>query len=106
MTDQTFNRSQLADPAFFQANKSAILDAAANGRITDDLTPVTEGDTVEQFESPEQFVSSLSSAQQAYLQQIVTAGVLPPNTRAVGGALYHHMTPDQASVGGDGRHTA
>jgi len=32
---RTFTRSQIADPAFFQANKSAILDAAANGRITD-----------------------------------------------------------------------
>ncbi|WFR84659.1 hypothetical protein [Arthrobacter sp. Y-9] len=106
MTDQTFNRSQLADPAFYQANRAEILDAAHHGRIIDDLTHVTEGDTVEQFESPEDFVSSLSSAQQAYLQQIVTAGILPPNTTAVGGTLYHHMTPDQASVGGDGRHAA
>ena len=32
----TFTRSQLRDPAFFQANKAEILKAAADGRITDD----------------------------------------------------------------------
>ena len=32
----TFKRSQLRDPAFYQANKEAILAAAAEGRIVDD----------------------------------------------------------------------
>lgn len=31
----TFTREQLRDPAFYQANKDAILKAAAEGRITD-----------------------------------------------------------------------
>ena len=105
MTDQTFNRSQLTDPAFHQANRAEILDAAQNDRIIDDLAPVTEGETVEKFDSPEEFVSSLSSAQQAYLQQIITAGILPANTTAVDGTLYHHMTSNPASVGSDGRPT-
>lgn len=32
----TFKRSQLRDPAFYQANKDAILEAAREGRIVDD----------------------------------------------------------------------
>lgn len=32
----TFARSQLRDPAFYQANRDAILKAAAEGRITND----------------------------------------------------------------------
>ena len=31
----TFTREQLRDPAFYQANKDAILKAAAEGRILD-----------------------------------------------------------------------
>jgi len=35
-TPVTFSRSQLRDPAFYEANKEAILKAASEGRITND----------------------------------------------------------------------
>lgn len=35
-TPTTFSRSQLRDPAFYEANKAAILKAASEGRITND----------------------------------------------------------------------